>query len=415
MESPLDFSGQEQPRPEGGPPVTGTGEPPLQKKPARLVSLDAYRGCIMIVLASVGFGLGYVAKKIPDSEFWSFIDYQARHTLWEGCTFWDLIQPSFMFMVGVAMPFSYASRRARGHAAFRLWGHVLKRSMVLILLGILIESNWSKQTHFSFANVLCQIGLAYPFAYLVVGRRPVIQAWAIFGILAAVCIAFYLYPPPGPDFDYAAVGVPEGFQRFEGLFARWNKNASVFHAADVWFLNLFSRKAPFTHNAGGYQTLNFVPSIATLVFGVMAGELLRGQRRPAQKFLWLAGGGIACLVVGHVLGLTVCPIVKRIWTPAWAVYSTGWTLLLLALFYGVIDVVGWRRWALPLVVVGMNPITMYLMFQFTRGWIKKSLHIHLGDAAFGWTYGPILESVGVTLAMWLVCLWLYRRKAFIRI
>jgi predicted acyltransferase len=189
----------------------------------------------------------------------------------------------------------------------------------------------------------------------------------------------------------------------------------VAHTVDVWFLNLFPRKAPFLYNEGGYQTLNFVPSIATLILGIMVGQALRGQRRPVQKFVLLAGGGIACLVVGQLLGWTICPIVKRIWTPAWVVYSTGWTLLLLAAFYGVIDVIGLRRWAFPLVVVGMNPILMYLMFQFTRGWIKKTLHIHLGKGIFTWTYGPILESLGVTLVMWLVCLWLYRRKAFIRV
>jgi predicted acyltransferase len=415
MDAPLEFADDDTVRMERPEPAPPPPPKPPEKKPGRLISLDAYRGAIMLVLTSSAFGLAAAAKKFPDSEVWEFVRYQFSHVPWEGCAFWDLIQPSFMFMVGVAMPFSFASRRARGEGGLRLFGHVLKRSLVLIALGVFLSSNWSRQTNFAFVNVLTQIGLAYTFAYLVVGRGLVLQSLAVLVILGGTWYAFYQHPLPPPDFDYAAVGVPEDWEHFTGLFAHWNKNANLATDVDLWFLNLFPRPEPFVFNRGGYHTLNFVPSIATLIFGVMAGELLRRSLSPKQKLGILAVAGVTCLVAGAVLGAMVCPIVKRIWTPSWVIYSTGWTVLFLAAFYAVVDVGGYRRWTFPLVVVGMNPLTIYMLWQLSKPWIKKTLQIHLGAGIFTGTYGPIVEAVAVLFCLWLFCLWLYHRRFFIRV
>jgi predicted acyltransferase len=115
------------------------------------------------------------------------------------------------------------------------------------------------------------------------------------------------------------------------------------------------------------------------------------------------------------MGMTVCPIVKRIWTPSWAVFSAGWTFALLALFYGVIDVLGHRRWAFPLVVVGMNSIAIYCMSQLLKPWISRSLRVHLGSSWFAGDYGPVIVSTSVLLVLWLFCFWMYRRRIFLRI
>src|SRR5262249_35167371 len=127
-------------------------------RPERLTSLDAYRGFIMLVMASAGFGFPAVAKQFPDSLAWKFLGYEFDHVAWLGCSFWDLIQPSFMFMVGVAMPYSFASRQAKGHGRWRNAGHVLWRSFVLIALAVFLTSNRAPQTRFLFTNVLAQIG-----------------------------------------------------------------------------------------------------------------------------------------------------------------------------------------------------------------------------------------------------------------
>jgi predicted acyltransferase len=406
-------------------------------QPARLASLDAYRGFIMLVMASAGFGLPQVARHFGDSAVWRFLGYEFDHVAWTGCAFWDLIQPSFMFMVGVAMPFSHAGRLAKGQSLVQIAGHVLYRSLALILLGIFLSSSGSKQTNFTFVNVLTQIGLGYAFVYLLLGRGVVIQLLAALGILAGYWFLFFNHPIPAAE--AVTVGLKDREYWFSGLFAHWNKNANFASDFDLWFLNLFARPEPFKYNEGGYQTLNFVPSMATMIFGLMAGAWLRGPKRPKVKFATLVVAGAICFLLGLTLDYVVCPSVKRIWTPTWAIFSTAWTLWMLAGFFGIIDLVGWRRWAFPFIVVGMNSIAMYCMSQLMKSWVGGTLKTHLdwvwqwslarmtdesaqqtlltdfGQHPFQGTYGPIVQSISILLALWLICLWMYRRRIFLRI
>jgi predicted acyltransferase len=177
-----------------------------------------------------------------------------------------------------------------------------------------------------------------------------------------------------------------------------------------------------------------VPSIATMLLGLMVGELLRSGRSPRGKLFWLLGIGAVCIAAGLALGYTVCPIVKRIWTPSWALFSGGLVIWMLAAFYAVIDVAGWRFLAAPLAIVGMNSIVMYLMTQLLNGWARTQLSVHLGrygEMAKQWVggyvtsplgqdfahglYDPVALSLAVMLVFWLVCLWLYRQKIFVRL
>jgi predicted acyltransferase len=365
-------------------------------------------------MASSGLGFVAVARK-TDSAVWDFLAYQFDHVPWIGCSFWDLIQPSFMFMVGVAMPYSFAKRRERGDSELSLFLHVLGRSLILILLGVFLSSNGARETNFTFVNVLTQIGLGYTFLYLLLGRGVAVQLTAVAAILAGYWYVFFNHPLPGSEFDPAAVGLPKDWEQMTGLFAHWNKNANFAADFDVWFLNLFPRAQPFRFNSGGYQTLNFVPSLATMILGLMAGELLRGPRDAWQKARVLIGAGALCLVLGPVAGGTICPVVKRIWTPSWTLFSAGWTFWMLAAFYWIIDLRGHRAWAFPLVVVGMNSIAMYCMAQLIRPWTARTLKTHFGQGIFDGTYGPISESVAVLFVLWLACWWMYRSRIFIRI
>jgi predicted acyltransferase len=396
--------------------------PAIPHKPERLTSLDAYRGFIMLVMASAGFGFPQVAKIFKDNLGWQFLGYEFDHVTWTGCSFWDLIQPSFMFMVGVAMPYSFASRAAKGHGPWRNAGHVLWRSFVLVALAVFLTSNRAPHTRFLFTNVLAQIGLGYGIVYLFLGRGVRTQLAAVAVILFFYWLAFALYPVPGPDFDYEAVGVTSAAEQLPGFFAHWTKNTNFAAAFDSWFLNLFPPH-DFRFDTGGYQTLNFIPSIATMLFGLMAGELLRSDQPARAKLRWLLAGGASCLVLGFLLNLTVCPSVKRIWTPSWALFSTGWTFYMLAAFYWIIDFEGHKRWAFPLVVVGMNSIAMYCMSQLMKPWIGQTLRTHYATlenafglpAIFEGAYGPIWLFSATLAVLWLICLWLYRRKIFIRI
>jgi predicted acyltransferase len=437
----------------------GKREPGASVAPVRLVSLDAYRGFIMLAMASGGFGFAKVAQSRAEatasSRVWDVLAYQFDHVPWTGCAFWDLIQPAFMFMVGVALPFSVANRRARGDSLTKILSHAAYRSALLVMLGVFLSSNLSKQTNWTFVNVLSQIGLGYLFLYAVLGRGLAVQLGVVALILGGYWLAFYLHPLPPDDFDWKTAGVSDDWEPLRGMAGHWNKNYNLAASFDRWFLNLFPRAKPHRFNEGGYQTLNFVPSLATMMMGVMAGELLQSARAPRRKRNLLFAWGALCLVLGLAVDHTIwperlmgvadtlvwsvvnpaagpmnpewslCPIVKRIWTPSWAVFSTGWTLWMLAAFYWLIDVEGYRRWSLGFVVIGTNSIAAYCMSQLLKPWLRDTLKIHFGNEIFDGAYfgvrlfhrdvRPVAESLAFLLFLWLVCWWMHRHRLFLRI
>lgn len=388
-------------------------------RPARLVSLDAYRGAIMLLMASGGLGLARATRDLAAGSPWKWIGPQVDHAEWAGATLWDFIQPAFMFMVGVALPWSLASRAARGQRFGALFAHALWRSLVLVLLAVFLSSAWSPRTEWVFTNVLAQIGLGYPFLFLLAFTRPRTQWLAAAGILAAYWLAFATHPLPASGFDWKAVGVPDNWPHLAGFAAHWEKNANFAAAFDRWLLNLFPRSSPYVFNEGGYQTLNFVPSLATMILGIQAGRLLRSELGPREKVMRLAGFGLAGIALGSAIAAAgLCPIVKRIWTPSWTIFSAGVVSVALAAFYAVIDWKGWRRWSFPLAVAGMNSIALYVLWQLMGGFIKDNIRRHSWRDIFeslGPAYVPMLERGTVLFVLWLILLWMYRRGIFVRI
>jgi predicted acyltransferase len=390
--------------------------------PARLTSLDAYRGFVMFLMMAEVLRLPRVASAFPGDALWQWIAFHTSHVQWVGCSLHDLIQPSFSFMVGVALPFSIASRVANGQSFRLILGHAGWRALLLVLLGVFLRSLDRPQTYWTLEDTLSQIGLGYFFLVLLGFRSLKVQGMALAVILAGYWAAFALYPLPGAGFDYGAVGVPAEWRQghlLSGFAAHWNKNSNVAWAADQWLLNLFPREKPFVFNGGGYATLSFIPTLATMILGSIAGNWLRTGRTPAATLRLLAGAGVAGLVLGGLLHWTgVCPLVKRIWTPAFTLYSGGWCFLLLAGFYAVIDVWNRKRWAFPLVVIGMNSIAIYCMVELFQGSIIRMLRIHLGDGGFtvaGPAFEPILLGAAAMLTLWLILYWMYRRKLFVKV
>jgi predicted acyltransferase len=387
---------------------------------SRLTSLDAYRGLVMLLMMAEVLALSRVARAKPDSALWQFLAHHQTHVAWIGCSLHDLIQPSFTFLVGVALPFSLASRAARGQSRTRMTLHAVWRALVLILLGVFLRSVGRPQTYWTFEDTLSTIGLGYVAAFLL-GFRPAREQWVALGlILAGYWAAFALYPLPRPDFDYGKVGESNTWPHLmTGFAAHWNKNSNAGWAFDTWFLNLFPREKPFAFNRGGYATLSFIPTIGTMILGLIAGGVVRSARPPWAKVKWLAAAGVIGVAAGAALGwLGICPVVKRIWTPSWTLYSGGWCFLLLAGFYVLIDVWGFRRWAFPLVVVGMNSIGAYCMAHLFDGFIGSSLDVHLGanvSKVFGAAYESLVHGALILFIMWLLLYWMYRRKIFLRI
>jgi heparan-alpha-glucosaminide N-acetyltransferase len=385
----------------------------------RLTSMDAYRGFVMLLMASEGLRIAEVAHSFPRSPVWQFLAYQVDHVEWVGCSLWDLIQPSFTFLAGVALAFSYATRKARGQTWGQMLRHAVIRSVALVLLGVFLRSLGRPQTYWTFEDVLSQIGLGYTFLFLLAGTKARTQIAAAVLLLVGYWLAFALYPLPPRGFDYVRVGVPPEWRHLQGFAAHWDKNTNLAAAFDQWFLNLFPRERPFVFNEGGYLTLSFIPSLATMVLGLLAGELLRGGQPVQKQVRLLLGAGLMGTLAGSALDwLGICPVVKRIWTPSWTLYSAGWASLLMAAFYAVIDVRGWRGWAFPLMVVGMNSIAMYCLTHLESGFITDTLKTHLGQhwsERVSIVYAPIVEQSATLFVLWLACLWMYRRKLFLRI
>jgi predicted acyltransferase len=391
----------------------------LPKASVRNVAIDAYRGLVMVLMMAEVLHLAQVARAFPGNWFWAVLGYNQSHVEWAGFSLHDLIQPSFTFLVGVAMPYSIASRLARGKKFGELFGHAIWRAFLLIILGIFLRSMTSTQTNFTFEDTLTQIGLGYPILFLLGFRSPR-WAWGALGaILFGYWLAWALYPAPGLNFNYQAVGVPADWtHNFAGFASHWNKNSNLGIAFDQWFLNLFPRQTPWVYNGGGYLTLSFIPTLGTMILGLAAGRWLRGfaPRIPMKRLLIAGVIGIAAGALLHVTG--ICPVVKRIWTPSWTLFSGGICFLFLAAFCWIIELKGYKKWAFPLVVVGMNSIAAYVLADGFGRFVVNTLHIHLGHRVFqifGTALEPFTTGVVILLIYWAVLYRMYQRKLFLKI
>ncbi len=353
-------------------------------KPAggRLLSLDAYRGFIMLLLISEGFGLG-VLEKHPG---WGWFASQFDHAAWEGCTFWDLIQPAFTFMVGVAMPFAFARRIAQGAGSGELFKHVAWRAFALIALSN-IYSNWGHtELKFQLINVLSQIAFGYMLCFWITRMRFSYQVAAGMGLLTGYWALFAAFP--GPDGAWSQVG---------------NVGAQI----DLAVLGY--------NYSGYYTTINFIGNAVTILFGCWTGMLLMTNKSHVQKLKILAG----CALAGFVFGLaleTMIPMVKRLWTPSFALFSAGWVIVMLMAFYWVIEVKQIKGWTFPFLVFGMNSIFIYSLAQIgIKGWLNRGLSAFTGNFAVLGDLGIVLQHVLVLGGLWYICYWLYQRKAFFKL
>jgi len=245
--------------------------------------------------------------------------------------------------------------------------------------------------------------------------------WLAFGVVVfGYWLAFALYPLPGADFDWSKAGVAaDASINASGFTAHWNKNTNLAWAFDTWFLNLFPREKEFLFNGGGYSTLSFIPTLGTMILGLLAGGWLKAEMKPMDRIKRFVIAGVVGLVVGVVLNASgLCPNVKKIWTPTWVFFSGGWCFLLLASFYALIDARNTKAWAFPLIVIGANSIFAYCTEWLFVGFIRRSLNTHLGAdffTLFGAPYRDLFQGACILAVIWLMLFWLYRKKIFIRI
>jgi predicted acyltransferase len=347
----------------------------------RYLALDAYRGFIMIMLVSGGFGFGAL-KAHP---IYGKIAAQLEHVPWEGAVFWDLVQPAFMFMVGVAMPFALARRMEQGTTFREVFSHIAWRSLKLILISQILISIASGVAGFQLINVLSQIAFTYFLCFLIMQLEFRWQALTAALLLAGHWALFVLFP--GPD----------------GAFSKTDNIGALIDRAVLGF-----------NYRGYYVTINFISSTVTTLFGAWTGTLLISERTRARKLRILAAAMVGCFAAGLALTL-FNPMIKRLWTASFTFYSTGWVLLMMLAFFWLIEVLGYRKFAFPLVVVGMNSIFIYSINQVLKGWIRRAVGVFIGDFEFVGTLAPVMLSCATLLVMWYFCYWLYQRKIFFKL
>jgi predicted acyltransferase len=361
--------------------AASAGEERARGGAERSLALDAYRGLIMVLLISHGFGFG----ALKDHAIGKYLAQQVDHVAWEGVVLWDLIQPAFMFMVGVAMPFAFARRQAQSEGFWPSFAHAAWRSAVLIFLSQVFVAVGSGKYQFGLINVLSQMAFTYLICFLLMRLEFRLQVAAAIGLLAAHWLLFVRYPGPAGPFS---------------------QEGNVGQVIDQWLLG---RNYP-----GLYVTINFISSTVTTLFGVWAGMLMRRQialREKLRILLWWAGG---CLIGGMLLSL-FNPMVKRIWTASFTVYSGGLVILGLAAIIWLVDVRGWKRFAMPLVWVGTNSLFIYCVSQMCRGGISRGIGVFTGKFEWLGLLGPVALDCAVLGVMWWMCYWLYQRKAFVKI
>jgi predicted acyltransferase len=347
----------------------------------RLVSLDAFRGYTMIWMFSQSFGL----HLYKDDAVLGPVARQFTHHEWHGTFAWDLIQPFFMFIVGVAMPYAFAAREAAGQTWPAQFRHVLKRCALLIALGLLARSLRANRPVLDLINVLAQIAFTYFVAFLVLQRSARAQAGTALGLLAVHTALFVVCKPEGAATPWEA----------GNNFGSWLDMAVL---GKNW--------------GGGYATLNGLSSAANTIFGVMAGNLLRREKDPIRPLLVY---GAVCLAAGLALD-PVLPSIKKIWTASFALLSNGWTLWTLAGFYWLCDVKQWQRWARPGIIVGANSIFIYVFHEIMEKWLNQSARVLFGWSVAWWgTFGEMFIIWMVVLFQIWVCYWLYHRKIFFKV
>jgi predicted acyltransferase len=353
-------------------------------KPAveeRYITLDAYRGAVMVLVVSGGFGLAPLASHPGDVRIPTWFN----HAAWEGVLLWDLALPAFLFMAGVALAYALARRRAIGAGSEQLYRHVASRSLKLILLSQVLQWMATGQLQFQLHHALSQIALAYFFAFLIVQLKFRWQAVAAALILAGDWALFALFPGPG------------------GAFSRTQNIAVVID------------RVVFGHNyADSYVTISFIGATVTTVFGAWTGALLRTQRTAAEKAKALALAAVAGLAGGKALSL-VNPMIKRLWTPSFTLYSAGWALLMMLFFILMIDVWGHKRWAFPFVVIGMNSLLVFSVGAGLGAWVYRSLGVSTGQFRYESPTFLVAGSCAFLCLLWFLCYTLYRNKICVKL
>jgi predicted acyltransferase len=362
----------------------------------RLTSIDALRGFDMFWIVGgewIFQGLLKGLEKGCSCNWLSGLAPQMKHMPWEGFHFMDLIMPLFLFVAGVSMPFSYAKRLASDGSKGRLYVHIAKRTVILFILGMVAQGNllaFDLDKLKLFSNTLQAIATGSLIASVILLNLGI--RWQLV-TTAALLLGYWALlswvPVPGHG---------AGVLTAEGNLAIW---------LDHLILGRFQDGTPYT------WILSSMSFACTVMLGVFSGELLRSGARPSVKCVWLLAAGTGCIVLGLVWARWF-PIIKHLWTSSFVLFSGGISLVLLGVFYLIIDVWAWKKWAFVFTVLGTNAIAVYMarqLYDFRRlsDVFVKGLTPHVGP------WDDLLRGTAGFILAWLVLYWMYRKKSFVKI
>jgi predicted acyltransferase len=360
--------------------------------PGRINSVDFYRGLTMFLLAGESTLLYEHFQKF-DKGVLHFLGTQFSHHAWHGLHFWDLIQPFFMFIVGVSIPFAVANRLKKGDSNKSITFHALKRSFLLLLFGWGLYCIFAKGIVWQFQNVLAQLSVTYLVAFLIRNKSFSFQIIFTLVILLVIDLAYRFFPVEG--FNHPWV-------KLEDLGAWVNIKIEGVDRGEEW------------------ATLNVISTTAHTVWGVLCGKLLMSEKPATKKIQALLIAGVISLIIGYSLDLlNITPIIKKIATTAFVFASGGYCILVLCLLYWLIDVKKlFATGPNMFKIVGMNSIFIYMFFMLGGSDIFTRSFYPFTNVLFSWI-GPmtvdIITSLLVWAALWYVCYWLYKNKLFIKI
>jgi predicted acyltransferase len=357
----------------------------------RLFSLDFFRGFTMFLLVAEATHIYalMVAPELEGSIIYA-IGTQFHHHPWNGLRFWDLIQPFFMFIVGVAIPYSVANRKKRGQTQGQLLRHTIKRSLILLFLGWSLYCIHIGKIGWHFQNVLAQLSVTYLIAFLLQNKPVRTQIIVSLMLLVITELIYRFFPVEGFNMPFVA----------DKNFGTWLD--LQYNGADL---------------SGHWVSFNAVPTTAHTIWGVLAGQLLRSNKTHMQKLKILLIAGIIGVVAGYALN-PVTPIIKRICTSSFVLASGGWTFLALAFSFWLIDIMKQKNWSLFFAIVGLNPLFIYLFANVGGAQFVEHIVHPYTMTIFGWTgeaMANVLTALVVVFLLWYICYWLYKKKIFIRI
>jgi predicted acyltransferase len=359
----------------------------------RISSVDFFRGFTMFLLIGESTRLYSQFSSIKSSSIMQFIGTQLSHHRWNGIHFWDLIQPFFMFIVGVAIPFAVANRITKGDSNKLIMLHALKRSFLLLFFGWALYCIRPGKIVFQFQNVLAQLSVAYLIAFLIMKKKISFQLIFTLIILLLMDLAYRFFPVDGFNHPW----VP-----YQNLGAWVNNKIEGVDQASIW------------------SSLNAIATTAHTVWGVLFGKLLMSDRTVRKKIQIMVIAGLAGLVIGYSLDfLNITPIIKKIDTASFVFASGGFSILALCFCYWLIDVKKlFAEGSKFFIIVGMNCIFIYLLCEVGGADLLSTIFIPFTKALFSWggeiTVG-IATSLSVWASLWYICFWLYKNRIFIKI